>query len=103
MQYTRSDIYNITRRLYYLIRTHPNWIVFRKIRGACALYETEGNEVWITIDHRKDLIPGLVHEALHHWHPDWSETKVENNERMIVNRLTPRQIKNLIRVLAENI
>jgi hypothetical protein len=102
MQHNKSDIYKITRRLYYLLRHHADYIVFKKIRGACGYYLND-KSISINLDYRKEIIPTLIHEALHHWHPDWSETKVLNNERMIINNLSMRQIKNILRVLAENI
>jgi hypothetical protein len=50
----------------------------------------------ITLDYRKDLLSTLIHEYLHKWHPDNSETWVLQNEQMIVNALTTRQIKRII-------
>ena len=97
----KRDIYNFTRRLYYLLRKHPDNIDFRKLGGGVyGYYEPETDE--ITIDHRRDLIPTLIHESLHKFHPDWSETDVLHEESRIVNFLTPRQIKNIIKVLGES-
>jgi len=101
--YTKKDIGRILRRLKYLLRHHSKWIVIKKLRGACAIYETEGvnGPIHIILDPRKELISGLIHEALHHWHPDWSEKKVERNETCIMNALTPKQAKNVIKELAK--
>lgn len=103
--YTRKDTYKITRRLYYLLRNHHNWISFKKLRGASGLYEAGGGgeDVSITLDHRKEIIPTLIHEALHHWYPDWSESTVERHETQIANALSTRQIKNILKVLAETV
>lgn len=102
MNYTKSDIYKVTRRLYYLIRNHPEYIVFKKLRGVCGFYQID-EVISINLDYRKEIIPTLIHESLHHWHPEWSETKVSQNESMIVNNLSTRQVKNILKILAENI
>jgi hypothetical protein len=100
MTYSKKDISFVTKKLHELLKTHPSWIVLKKLKGMCALYETEGNKVTITIDPRKDILPSLIHEALHHWYPDWPESRVEKHERLIVNALTPSQTKNIIISLA---
>ena len=100
MSCSKREVYFVTKRLHDLLKTHPNWIVIKKLKGICGLYEAEGKKVTITIDHRKEIIPSLIHEALHHWYPDWSESRVEKHERLIVNALTPSQAKHLIISLA---
>jgi len=57
----------------------------------------------IKIDYRRDMLSTLIHEVLHHWHPDWCETKVLQHESLIINALSQRQIKNIIRIIGENI
>jgi len=101
MSYSRKEIYAFTRRLHYLLRHHQNRIIFQRIRGAYGYYDYETDE--ITIDHRKDIISTLIHEALHKWHNDWPEGKVIAHERQIMNSLTPRMIKKIIRVIANNL
>jgi len=103
--YSKKDVNLVIRRIKYLLRNHAQWIIFKKLRGMCALYEKEGahGPVRITIDHRKDLISSLIHEALHHWHPNWSESKVIKHENMIMNAMTPFQAKNIMKVWGQNI
>jgi len=55
----------------------------------------------ITIDHRRDFLSTLIHEYLHHIHPDMCETKVLYEESRIINALSIRQIKNILKALAE--
>jgi hypothetical protein len=57
----------------------------------------------ITIDYRKDIIPTLIHEAIHHWHSDWSEKKVIKEEKRITNLLTPKLCISIIGAIAKNI
>jgi hypothetical protein len=97
---TRNETYKITHRLYGFLRNHSHTVAFKKLRGACGLYYGEGK---IELDYRKDVLATLVHECLHHWHEDWCETKVLIEERRIMNALSPRQIKNIIRVMGNTI
>lgn len=55
------------------------------------------------IDYRRDIVATLIHESLHKWHPKWCETKVIRHERKIVNQLTCRQFKTLMKLIASNI
>ena len=97
----RKEIYNFTRRLYYLIRNHSDNIDFRKLGGGVyGYYEPETEE--ITIDHRRNIIATLIHESIHKFNPDWSETQVLHEESRIMNLLSARQIKNIIKVLGES-
>jgi len=96
----QQETYALTRRLYGFLRNHSDQIFFKKLYGNVYGYYDHGTAE-ITIDHRRDVIATLIHEFIHHIHHDWSETKVLNYERRIVNSLTPRQIKNIIKVLGE--
>ena len=96
------EAYKFTRRLYYFIRHHADQIFFKKLYGGVLGYYEQGTEE-ITIDHRREVIPTLIHEFIHHMHHDWSETKVRNYERRMLNSLSPMQIKNIIRILGQNL
>jgi len=61
-----------------------------KLQGYCDSDE-------ICIDYRKDILSTLIHEVLHYYYPNWSETKVLNEERKIINYLTIKQVKNILR------
>jgi len=100
--YTPQYTYKITRRLYYLLRHHGDRIIYKKLRGGLSGYYEPGTEE-IAIDYRGDIIPTLIHEALHYWHPTKSETWVRREESKIINSLTSRQIKNVIRIISENL
>ena len=80
------------------MRTHDDRIFLKKLRGVTAYYEWPEEE--ITLDYRKELIPGLIHEFIHHIHLKWCETKVEKYERVLVNSLSIRQV-NYPRLKAE--
>ena len=94
----QKDTYTFTRRFYKFLRTHSNHIFFKKLYGEYGNYNLETTD--ITIDHRRDFLSTLIHEFLHHLHRDWSETRVLKNEKKIINALTIRQIKNILKALA---
>ena len=101
--YSKQDIYHITKRLYALLRDHEDrTIIFKKLHGNMYAYY-DGDTEEIAIDYRRELIPSLIHESLHKWHPKWPETKVIEHESAIMNTLSSAQVKNILRVLGRNI
>lgn len=101
MSYSKKNIYNITKRLYALLKNHSDHIYFEKLyKNVYGSYDNTTKD--IKVDYRRDIIPTLIHEALHHWHPDWSETEVIKNESLIINTLSARQIKNIIKAIGNN-
>ena len=102
MGYSKKETYRVTKRLYYLLRTHSDQIHFQKLyQNVYGSYSNDTHD--ITIDYRRDIIATLIHEALHHWYPSWNETKVRQHESLIINALTARQIKNILRVIGETV
>ena len=98
----KKETYSFTKRLYRFMRHNSDLISFKKLSGGVLGYYDYGTAE-ITIDHRREVIPTLIHEFLHHIHPDWSETRIKNKERWIVNSLSSRQFRNLIKILGENL
>ena len=90
------------KRLHRFLRVNSDLIFFKKLAGGVYGFYDYGTSE-ITIDHRREIIPTLIHEFLHHIYPDWSETRVKNEECRIINSLSARQFKNLLRILGENI
>jgi hypothetical protein len=99
MKYRKQKVYSITRRLHASIRASKGSLFLRKIKGCHGFYD-EATEV-IFIDYRKEFIPTIIHEFLHKWHYDKSESWVLKEEHKIVNSLTTRQIQNILKVLVE--
>ena len=89
---------SILRKLYYFLRKHPENVVFKKIRGNILGYYEFGVDI-ITLDYRKEIIPTLIHEFIHHLHSDWCETKVLSKEFQIMSVLTPKQSHHIIKLL----
>lgn len=101
MTYTKKQIYYITNRLYKELRKNTDDIVLRKMRAAQGQYDYGTDK--ITIDYRRDLLSTLIHEYLHKWHPNASETWVLQNERLIINALTTCQIKRILYEFANSL
>jgi hypothetical protein len=96
----QKETYVFTRKFYKFLKSHSSQIFFRKLYGNQSGnydYETED----IIVDHRRDFLSTLIHEFLHHIHPDWSETKVLSTERRLINSLTPRQVRNILKKLGK--
>lgn len=55
----------------------------------------------VFLNPRGEMFSTLIHEALHYMHPEWSETTVGREEIRIVNMLTDRQVRNIIKKFAE--
>lgn len=81
--------------MYNLFNTRPEVFVLKKMR----LYEGEYNpeDDKINIDYRKEFISTLVHEVLHFLNPNWPEQKVRLEEQKIMNSLSVRQVRNILK------
>jgi len=96
MSYSKTQLYKITHRLYQELRGDYCDITLKKMRGFQGEYDPDTDE--ITLDYRNDLVPTLIHEYLHKWNPDKCETWILEQERIIINALSKRQI---IRIIVE--
>jgi hypothetical protein len=95
MPYDKKHLYKVTSRLYKELKDGNNLLTLRKMANSQGSYDYGTEE--ICLDYRKELIPTLIHEYLHKWHPDKCETWILNLESRIVNALSIRQIKNIIK------
>lgn len=104
MALSKAETKYYISRLYKFLR-NGHIIKFEKMRTYCGeiLYnpndKTELAEV--RLDHRHKVISTLIHEFLHFNHPTWSESSILKLESAIINSLTDRQIKNIIKRFAE--
>jgi len=97
---SQKNIGRIIRRICYFLCNHSECICFQKLpKNICGYYD--GGTEEIIIDYRKDIIPTLIHEALHLWYPNWPEKQVVKEEKRIVRNLTPNHCKNIIKALAD--
>jgi hypothetical protein len=90
----KLETYTFTRQLYDFLREHPDSISFKKLRKICGYYDAEHEE--IVIDPRRDIVATLIHEAAHHIHTNWCETKILQKEHQVMSCLSPTQCTNII-------
>jgi hypothetical protein len=112
MTVTKDQVNRYTRKLYrfldkFLEEGHQ--IKFKKMRTNVGELRTgpylelhEGPAI-ITLDHRMDVISTLVHETLHRFYPFANEEWILDMEKKIMNKLTERQVKNIIKKLGQAI
>lgn len=108
MTVTTYQLSLYTRKLYrFLDEGHR--IEFKKMRNYVGELKTgpyldlNQGPALITLDHRADVISTLIHETLHRFYPAESEEWILRMEKKIMNKLTSRQVKNIIRRLGQNI
>lgn len=65
-------------------------------RGYYYIYKNK-----IEIDFRYEILPTLIHECLHHFHPKWSEDRVYAEEAKIVKLLSKKSAILLFKELAQ--
>lgn len=104
MPLTRTDTDRYLRGLYrFLAGDHA--IRFKKMRVYRGKIEYDdecrGAPSVVMLDPRDKIASTLIHEYLHYRHPDWSETDVLRMESSLVNSLTERQVRNLIKRFAD--
>jgi len=97
----KVSLYRFTSRLYSELRKPERNIILKKLRGLCGLYDYGSED--ITLDYRRELVPSLIHEILHHFNPDKCESWVLSEEKKIMNALSVRQIKNIIKAFGESL
>ena len=73
----------------------------KKLRGFIHYDDKLPVPARIHIDHTDAVLSTLIHEIIHYEHKDWTEEQVLELESTIINALSDRQIKNLIKRFAE--
>lgn len=100
--FNRNELYAFLHALYRFIEDHEGRIFLKKIgKGVYGYYYRE--EEIIELDYRRDIIPTIIHEFLHHQHDDWCETKVVQKEHKIINMISASQARNIMKRLAKSI
>lgn len=95
----KKDIYAFTRKVYKCLKDADFIIELANLRGVHGYYYHGKSH--IQINPKKEVLSTLVHEFVHHFNPEWSETKVLKEESRIMARLSYRQMINLIIALGE--
>jgi hypothetical protein len=105
--YTKRELYLFTTNTYKFLRENPGNVTIKKIMDHSGGLTTIGkylpDDKKVILDYRHPFLSVFIHEMLHHFHPDWNETKVLKEERALLNQLSNRQIRNLLKALADAI
>lgn len=100
----KQQVNRYVSHLYRFLEKDTVRIEFKKLKvNRGYLMEFMSGRHVVQLDHRDQIVGTLIHEFLHYKHPDWSEEKVLNTESLILNALTPLQIKNIIKRFAESL
>lgn len=94
-QTTKINKDQFVRKLYKLFREKPNIFHVKKLKAARGYCHTEIER--IELDYRDEIISTLLHEALHFIYPQMSEENVLKNEHELINTLSSRQVRNIIK------
>ena len=93
--YKKTNVYPFLTRMYKILKTKPDIFVLQKLRNCQG--ECDWTEDTIKVDYRQEMLSTIVHEMLHYFHPNWSETHVLREEIKIMNALSLCQVKNILR------
>lgn len=103
MVLTNPQVYRITHQIYSFLEKGETKIIWKNLHNECFYGYCDEESDDIVIDPRKELLSTVVHEILHKIHDYWTETKVRQWERKIMNALTPKQVTHLIKVIAKSL
>lgn len=99
---SQKDSLNLFFRILQLIQNKKKgFFSFKKIRGSVHGYCDW--EEGIVIDHRKEIIPTLIHECIHYLEPEWSEKNVIEAEKKILKYIEPEDAICLIKIFCKKI
>jgi len=93
-EFTKTKLRYLYKRILLRIKEKPRgYFVFRKMRGACGIWEWGES---IAIDPRKSIVPTIIHEVLHDLYPDNWEGWTSRVESKIINMLSSYDIYALL-------
>lgn len=102
MAKTQAEVRSFLRKFYRFLEQGHSFEFKRSnvYRGYIIHDEEQLEPASVTLDHSRQLVPTLIHEAIHYIYPEFSETQVLVMEREIVSGLTDRQVRNIIKKFA---
>lgn len=101
MPFTRSQTYNYTRSFYRFLERGCTFTFKRMkaVAGEIEGWDGEG-KVIITLNPKCDVLSTMMHEFLHYRHPNLCESGVRKAEKRLMNSLSDRQVKNILKKVA---
>lgn len=103
MLYSQAELNGFTRKLYRYLDDRKHQIEFKKLkvyRGYIHFNDDPSVATHMVLDYRERLISTLIHEVLHYLHPSDSESRILERERALINQLSERQVRNIIKRFA---
>lgn len=94
----KSEVNQFTRKLYKLFNSGIE-IEFQKMPKHRGLIWIEESPMVIQLDPSQEIIPTLIHETCHALYPRLKEAEILEKERRLMDALTDRQIKNILKRL----
>jgi len=98
---TKAQIYNFTAQVYKRLADIEFVVKFFRSKDTAGLCHFD--QKLIELNPHEDIISTLVHEMLHSIHPNWPEEKVEANEKYIMQKLSHKQMANLLMALSASL
>jgi hypothetical protein len=96
----KPELDSFMRKFYRFLDQGHN-IHFRRLKDAHGIIWKYQYPTTVIFDPRKELFATIIHEAIHYIHPDLSETNVLKYEREVVNALSERRIRNILKRFAQ--
>jgi len=101
MTFTKRELYRITSKIYNLFKTQPELFKLKKLHIAQGWCITDEKcDDMILIDYRYEMVSTLIHECIHYLYRDMPESYVLEMEKNVVNQLSIKQIRSLIKRFA---
>jgi hypothetical protein len=96
----RVEIRNFIRKLYRFFE-QGHRIEFKKMPATHGAIWPEEYPTKMLLNPKGEMFTTIIHEALHYMNPEWCETQVIREEIRIVDKLTDRQVRNIIKRFAK--
>ena len=93
----KEDVNRIIAKVYKELKDDNTIIIFKNLKGCHGEYDALEDEIYI--DLRKEILPTIIHELIHRWHPEKTENSVLRLERHIMQHISLAQSVNIISLL----
>jgi len=90
----------LLRAVYYALADPKLTVRLRKMDWRWCGEWSEGN---ISLNYREDVITTAMHECLHHYYPEKSESWVEQAELFLARNISERQATNILKRVVERL
>lgn len=102
MPFSRQETQAYTRSFYRFLEKGCTF-TFKRMKytaGTIDGWDRHG-KVIITLNPKCDVVSTIVHEYLHYRHPKTCESSIRKLEKKLMNSLSDRQVKNILKRVAK--